>query len=49
MALYLDPDRVELLSQLAEKTGMTKQALLREAVDALLVEHKLLKVPKRKP
>ena len=49
VALYLDPDRVELLRRLAEKMGKTQQALLRDAVDSLLVEHKLLKVPKRKP
>jgi hypothetical protein len=48
VALYLDPDRVELLHKLALKTRRTKQHLLRGAVDALLVEHKLLK-PKRKP
>ena len=49
VALYLDPDRVELLDQLAKRTGKTKQELLRGAVDALLLEHKLLKLPKRKP
>lgn len=48
VALYLDPDRVKLLHQLAIKTRRTKQHLLREAVDALLVDYKLLK-PKRKP
>lgn len=47
VALYLDPDRVKLLHQLAIKTRRTKQHLLREAVDALLVDYKLLK-PKRK-
>jgi hypothetical protein len=46
--LYLDADRVELLSQMARKTGLTKQDLLRHALDALLVQHKLLKVPKRR-
>lgn len=46
--LYLDPDRVELLNQMAKKTGLTKQDLLRQALDALLVRHKLLKVSKRR-
>jgi len=46
--LYLEPDRVELLNQMAAKTGLTKQDLLRQALDALLVQHKLLKVPKRR-
>jgi predicted DNA-binding protein len=48
VALYLDKDRVELLADLAKKTGRTKQEVLREALDAKLVEHKLLKVSKRK-
>jgi predicted transcriptional regulator len=48
VALYLDPDRVKLLHALAIKTRRTKQHLLREAVDAMLMQHKLLK-PKRKP
>lgn len=49
VALYLDADRVELLKRLKAKTGRTGQDLLREALDTLLVEHKLLKVSKRKP
>jgi hypothetical protein len=49
VALYLDADRVELLNRLKAKTGLTGQDLLRQALDALLIEHKLLKVPKRKP
>jgi len=44
----LDEDRVELLSKLAKKTGQTQQAMLRAALDAVLIEHKLLKA-KRKP
>jgi hypothetical protein len=47
VALYLDADRVELLHRMAEKTGLTMQDLLRQALDALLIEHKLLKPPKR--
>ena len=34
--LYLDDEQVEGLEQLANKTGETKQALLRRAVDVLL-------------
>jgi hypothetical protein len=48
VALYLDDDRVELLSKLAKKTGQTQQDVLRQALDAVLAKHKLLK-PKRKP
>lgn len=43
VALYLDPEKVVLLDELAEQTGETKQALLRRAVDDLLVKHKKLK------
>jgi len=49
VALYLDREKVELLTKLSATTGRTKQALLREAVDALLASHKLLKVQKRRP
>jgi Antitoxin-like ribbon-helix-helix len=49
VALYLDADRVELLRRMAEKTGLTQQDLLRQALDALLIRHKLLTPPKRKP
>jgi hypothetical protein len=48
VALYLDADRVELLQQLAKSSGLTQQDLLRKAVDALLVRHRLLKVTKRR-
>jgi ribbon-helix-helix protein len=47
--LYLEPDRAELLDELAAETRIAKAVLLREAVDDLLVKHKKLKVPKRKP
>lgn len=43
VALYLDPDRLPLLRQLAEKTGKTQQELMRSAIDELLARHKLLK------
>jgi Ribbon-helix-helix domain len=47
--LYLEPDRAALLSELAAESRIAKAVLLREAVDDLLVKHKKLKVPKRKP
>jgi len=49
VALYLDPEKVELLNKLAHKSGQTKQALLREAVDDLLAKYRLVKPSKRKP
>ncbi|MCC7200972.1 MAG: ribbon-helix-helix protein, CopG family [Gammaproteobacteria bacterium] len=48
VALYLDDDRVEALRRLAEKSGRTQQDLLREALDTLLVQHKMLPAPKRR-
>ena len=47
--LYLEQDRAVLLDELAAETRIAKAVLLREAVDDLLVKHKRLKVPKRKP
>ena len=47
-SLYLEPERAELLDRLTAETRIPKAALLREAVDDLLVKYKLLKVPKRK-
>ena len=41
--LYLEPDRAELLNRLAASTRIPKAVLLREAVDDLLVKHKVLK------
>ncbi len=50
VALYLDDAQVELLDKLAKKQGRTKQDLLREAVNTLLVEYRMFKPPtKRKP
>jgi Ribbon-helix-helix domain len=48
-SLYLEPDRAALLDKLAAETRIAKAVLLREAVDDLLVKHKRLKLPKRKP
>jgi hypothetical protein len=50
VALYLDDAQVGLLDKLARKQGRTKQDLLREAVNTLLVEYRMFKLPtKRKP
>lgn len=46
VALYLDAEKIKLLEQLKAKTGLTGQALLRQALDALLIRHRLLKRPK---
>lgn len=47
VALYLDDVHIELLEQLAKKTARTKQDLLREAVNTLLVEYRAFKPGKR--
>ena len=47
-SLYLEPDRAELLDSLAATSRIPKAVLLREAVDDLLVKHKVLRAP-RKP
>jgi predicted DNA-binding protein len=49
VALYLDDEKIRLLDKLKAKTGRTGQDLLREALDAMLIEHKLLKRSKRRP
>ena len=48
-ALYLDHDKAALLNDLARQTKIPRAVLLRDAVDDLLIKHKLLKVPKRRP
>ena len=47
VALYLDDEQIALLDKLARKFGRTKQDLLREAVNTLLFEYQMFKVPKR--
>lgn len=47
--LLLEPEKAKLLEELAERTRIAKQVLLREAVDDLLAKHGMLKPPKRKP
>jgi hypothetical protein len=44
--LLLDHDKAALLEELAGKTGTAKQVLLREAVEDLLVKHKMLRKPR---
>ena len=48
VALYLDDVHIVLLDRLAKKTGRTKQELLREAVNTLLVEYRVFDNLKRK-
>jgi predicted DNA-binding protein len=48
VALYLDDAQVKLLDKLAKKHGRTKQDLLREAVNTLLKEYQMFKLPERK-
>jgi hypothetical protein len=45
--LHLEPEKAKLLEQLARKSGVKQSVLMREAVDDLLLKHKM--VPKRKP
>ena len=45
VALYLEDIQIELLDKLAQKQGRTKQDLLREAVNTLLLEYKMFKRP----
>ena len=45
--LYLEPEKFDLLKQLAEQTRIPRAVLMREAIDDLLVKHKLLRKPKR--
>jgi predicted DNA-binding protein len=44
----LDDLHVELLDKLAGRTGRTKQDLLREAVNTLLLEYRMFISPKRR-
>lgn len=48
VALYLDDIHIEMLDRLARKTGRTKQELLREAVNTLLIEYRMLYLAKHK-
>jgi len=48
VALYLDDVHIVMLDKLAKKTGRTKQDLLREAINTLLVEYRVFDQLKRK-
>jgi len=48
VALYLDDIYIEMLDKLAKKHSRTKQDLLREAVNTLLVEYRMFDLYKRK-
>jgi hypothetical protein len=43
---YLDADKLELLKQLAARTRIARSVLVREAIDDLLIKHRLMKAPK---
>jgi hypothetical protein len=46
---YLDREKLELLKKLAARTRIARAVLVREAIDDLLVKHRLLKQPRGKP
>ncbi len=46
--LYLEPQRHDLLKQLAEQTRIPRAVLMREAIDDLLAKYKVLKPEKRR-
>jgi len=45
--IYLAHDRAALLDELSAKLGRPKSALMREAIDALLVKYRMLRTPKK--
>jgi len=47
--LYLEPSKHDLLKQLSGQTRIPRAALMREAIDDLLVKYKILKPEKRLP
>lgn len=44
--IYLDPQKLDLLKKLATDTRIPRAVLAREAIDDLLIKHKVLKAPK---
>jgi Ribbon-helix-helix domain len=46
---YLDREKLELLKKLAARTRIARAVLVREAIDDLLVKHRLLRQPRGKP
>ena len=47
--MHLEPEKARLLEELARKTGVKQSVLMREAIDALLKRHKMLKPARRRP
>ena len=45
--LYVDPDRLELLVQLAKQMSIPRSVLWRQALDDLLIKHGALEAKKR--
>lgn len=45
--IYLDPAKAALLDALSAETRIPKAALMREAIDDLLVKHKKLRAPRK--
>ena len=45
--LYVDPDRLELLVQLAKQMSIPRSVLWRQALDDLLVKHGALEAKQR--
>ena len=41
VALYLAPEKVESLREVAQRTGRTQQELLREGLDLILVKYRV--------
>ena len=47
--IYLEPEKFAMLVSLAKTTRIPRAELEREAIDDLLIKHKVFKPPKRKP
>lgn len=45
--IYLDHDKADLLDELSAETRIPKAALMREAIDDLLVKHGKLEAPRK--
>jgi predicted DNA-binding protein len=46
-SIYLEYDKTALLDELSAETRIPKAALMREAIDDLLVKHKKLRAPRK--
>jgi predicted DNA-binding protein len=47
-SIYLEHEKAALLDELSDETRIPKAALMREAIDDLLVKYKLLKLKRRR-